>query len=137
MQIRPPPLLALALALLPLVSDAKPLTDAEIEAAFVVADPDRDGKVDPRESSEFGIGKKAFEVADAGHDRKLDRNRFAAAIVHQFNRAAGKGDVLDHQAAQVAGLKSKQAVMAADADGDGTLDLGEYLRALTLQAQEK
>lgn len=135
MLTRRPPLLALALALLPLVSGAVTLTDAEIEAAFVVANPDRDSTVDQREARKFGIDGKAFQVADAGHDRRLDRNRFAAAIVHQFNRAAGKDDVLDHKEAQVAGLRSKQAVMAADADGDGTLDLAQYLRALTLQAQ--
>lgn len=135
MQIRPS-LWVLALGVLPFAAAGAPLTDAEVATAFAVADPDRDGTVDLREARKFGIDRKAFEVADAGHDRKLDRNRFAAAIVHQFNRAAGKGDVLDHKAAQVAGLRSKQAVMAADAGGDGTLNLTEYLRALTLQAQE-
>lgn len=59
MQIRPPPLLALALALLPLVSDAATLSDAQIEAAFVVANPDRDAAVDRHEARKFGIDQKA------------------------------------------------------------------------------
>lgn len=112
------------------------LTDAQVDAAFQVANPDNDGTVDMKEASKFGITKEAFEAANPDKDGTLDKKEFADAIARQFKKANPDNDgTLDPKEAKAAGIKSQKVFEQANPDKDGTLDIAEYLVALTVQAK--
>jgi Ca2+-binding EF-hand superfamily protein len=111
-------------------------TEAQIDAAFAKADPDRDGTVSWAEAKRFGISKAAFEAANPDKDGTLDKKEFVAAISWQFEHAnPDKDGTLDPKEAHKAGVKTKKTFESANPDKDGTLDLGEYFDALTAQAK--
>jgi hypothetical protein len=112
------------------------LTDAQIDAAFAKADTDKSGTVGLSEARKFNITVDMFRKADVSKHAALDRKGFADAIRYQFAWANGNhGDTLDWKEASKAGVKSKKIFDAVDSDHDGTLDLAEYVVALTLQAK--
>ncbi len=118
-----------------LAADAQ-LTNAQVDSAFLVANPDKDGTVDMKEAKKFGITDEAFKEANPDKDGTLDKKEFAAAIAYQFKKANPDNDgTLDMKEAKVAGIKSDKVFKTANADNDGTLDIAEYLVALTLQAK--
>ncbi len=125
-----------SLSLLPFTSFAADLTDAQIDSAFAVANPDGDGTVDMKEAAKFGISEKHFKAANPDKDGTLDKKEFGAALAAQFKAADPDNDgTLDEKEAVAAGLKSKKAFKDANPDNDGTLDMAEYLNALAMQAK--
>lgn len=114
------------------------LTDAQVDTAFAVANPDNDGTVDMKEAKKFGISSKAFSTANPDKDGTLDKKEFAAAIIWQFKQANPDNDgTLDRKEAKKAGIKDKKVFDTANPDNDDTLDIAEYLVALTNQASKK
>ena len=112
------------------------LTDAQINPAFAKADSDKNGTVSLVEAGKFGISTAAFLKANPDKDGSLDKKEFAAAIIAQFvSKNPDNDGTLDPKEAKKAGVKSKKAFEAANPDKDGTLDLAEYLTALTNQAK--
>ncbi len=110
------------------------LTDAQVDAAFAKADPDKDGTLDAKEAAKFGIAAALLKKADPDNDGTLDKKEFAAAITERFNAAdPDKDGTLDRREARKAGVRGPMVFKKADPDKDGTLDLGEYLSALTAQ----
>jgi Ca2+-binding EF-hand superfamily protein len=129
-------MLMASLSLLPFATSAADVTDAQIESAFEIANPDKDGTVDMKEAAKFGISEKAFKAANPDNDGTLDKKEFAAAIAAQFKAANPDNDgTLDEKEAMAAGVKSKKAFKEANPDNDGTVDMSEYLTALTMQAK--
>jgi hypothetical protein len=110
--------------------------EAQLRSAFKVANADGNAIVDRREARRFGLSEDALKAADARDAGQLDEQQFAAAVAQQFASADHDRDGhLDPKEMQVAGIKSKPAYLAADSDGDGTLDRAEYLAALVEQAR--
>lgn len=125
-----------AFGLLSSPAQAADLTDAQIDSAFQVANPDNDGTVDMTEAGRFGISQKTFALANPDNDGTLDKKEFAAAISHQFKQANPDNDgTLDEKEAMAAGITSNKVFKDANPDNDGTLDMAEYLTALTMQAK--
>lgn len=132
----PSGLLAASLALLAFPASAADLTDAQIESAFEVANPDKDGTLDMKEAATLGISEKTFKAANPDNDGTLDKKEFRAAIEAQFKAANPDNDgTLDEKEAMAAGVKSQKVFKEANPDNDGTLDMAEYLTALTMQAK--
>ena len=129
-------LLIASFSLLPFATSAAGLTDAQVEKAFEVANPDKDGTVDMNEAAKFGISDKHFKAANPDNDGTLDKKEFAAALTAQFKAADPDNDgTLDEKEAMAAGLKHKTAFKDANPDNDGTLDMAEYVDALAMQAK--
>jgi Ca2+-binding EF-hand superfamily protein len=127
---------SLAIAGIAVHAAAGQLTDAQIDPAFAKADVNRNGTLSPAEAESFGISSKAFHQANADKDGSLDQKEFAAAIGIQFAAANPDNDgTLNWKEARKAGVKSKKVFQQADSDKDGTLDMAEYLGALTAQAK--
>lgn len=123
-------------SLVPFAAAAADFSDAQIESAFEVANPDKDGTVDMREAAKFGISEKTFKAANPDNDGTLDKKEFAAALAAQFKAANPDNDgTLDEKEAMAAGVKSTKVFKEANPDNDGTLDMSEYLTALTMQAK--
>ena len=129
-------LLLVAVALWSMPTAAADLSPAQINAAFLKADTDRDGSVSQAEAVKFGITVEAFEKANPDKDGTLDKTEFVAAVTYQFQQADPDRDgTLTSKEAVNAGVKTKKIADSANPDHDGTLDLGEYLHALTMQAR--
>lgn len=129
-------MLAASLSLLAFSTTAADLTDAQIESAFEVANPDKDGTLDMKEAAALGISEKTFKAANPDNDGTLDKKEFRAAIEAQFKAANPDNDgTLDEKEAMAAGVKSQKVFKEANPDNDGTLDMAEYLTALTMQAK--
>ena len=85
---------------------------------------------------DFGLARDSLKAADPQDDGQLDERQFAAAVEQQFASADHDRDGrLDPKEMQVAGIKSKPAFLAADADNDGVLNRGEFLNALVGQSR--
>lgn len=109
---------------------------AQIDAAIAKADLDGNGSVGFSEAKKFGITSDMFRKANPDRDGALDKRQFAAALAYQFAFTAPNGDKkLDWKSASRAGVRSKQVFDAADPDGDGKLDLTEYVAAMAAQAK--
>jgi hypothetical protein len=129
-------LLLVAVALWSMPALAADPSEAQINAAFSKADTDRDGTVSQAEAMKFGITAVAFAKANPDKDGTLDKTEFIGAVKYQFEQAdPDKDGTLNHKEAMSAGVKTTKGVASANADRDGTLDLGEYLHALTMQAR--
>jgi hypothetical protein len=101
---------------------------AQINAAFSKADADHDGTVSQAEAMKFGITAEAFDKANTGKDKTLDKTEFLSAVKYQFDKAdPNKDGTISRKEAATAGV--------ANHDKDGTLDLAEYLHALTMRAK--
>jgi hypothetical protein len=109
---------------------------AQIHAAFQVANADGNVVLDRKEAHRFGLTQESLKAADPRDAGQLDEQQFAAAVAQQFARADHDRDGrLDTKEMQVAGIQSKPAYLAADANRDGALDRAEYLNALVEQAR--
>ena len=112
------------------------LTDAVVDTAFAKVDTDRDGTVSLAEAKKFGISSKLFHKANLDKDGTLDKKEFSSALQAKHANANADNDgTLAWPEAKKAGVRSKKVFEAADSDNDGTLDIAEYLAALTSQAK--
>jgi hypothetical protein len=128
--------LALCASGLSLGALAGELAGTPIHAAFQMANADGNAILDRQEARRFGLTQESLKAADPRDAGQLDEQQFAAAVAQQFARADHDRDGrLDTQEMQVAGIKSKPAYLAADADRDTALDSAEYLNALMEQAR--
>jgi len=128
--------LALSAAGLSLSALGEDPAAARIHAAFQVANTDGNSILDRKEARRFGLAEESLKAADARDAGQLDEQQFSAAVAQQFARADHDRDGnLDPKEMQVAGIKSKPAYLAADADRNGALDRAEFLNALVEQAR--
>jgi hypothetical protein len=130
------PTLALCAGCLSLSALGGEPAPAQIHAAFQVANADGNASIDRKEARRFGLGRESLKAADPRDAGQLDEQQFSAAVGQQFARADHDRDgSLDPKEMQVAGIKSKPAYLAADADHNGVLDGAEFLNALVEQAR--
>jgi Ca2+-binding EF-hand superfamily protein len=129
-------LLFVAIALWSMPAAAVNPTDAQVNAAFSKADTDRDGTVSQAEAMKFGVTADALAKADSDKDGTLDETEFLVAMQYQFEKAdPDKDGTLNRKEAVNAGVKTNKIFHGANSDNDGTLDLAEYVEALTMQAK--
>jgi Ca2+-binding EF-hand superfamily protein len=126
----------LALSSLGAVAAEATITDSQLDVALKKADRGRDGAVSLSEARNFHVTRQAIDAANTDTNGTLDRKEFAAAIEFQFKAADADGNgKLDWQEAHAGGVRNKRIFNGANPLKDGTLDLPQFLAALTAQAR--
>ncbi|KAL5714177.1 hypothetical protein ACHQM5_016172 [Ranunculus cassubicifolius] len=104
----------------------KPNLEVEVNQAFQVADTDGDGFIDFKEFMdvhEKGGGIKAIDIKNAFRSFDLDGNgRISAEELLEVFKRLGERSSLG---------ACKKMVRAVDADGDGLIDMDEFMKMMT------